>query len=234
MEGSGGHTKECKVRTTTSAKPLLAAAPPFRASSGLILGNLLLHLRHLQPSTSFFTVSFSSAGGYNALSYKAVLSSPSLNCFPPPCFLLPSLSLFLLFRSTVPCLSSTSHSNVSGQSVPFPPPPFSSHTDHLRWNHQTTRKECFPLPWMETLVADPRVVTRRAPNSTPSSAIIHDCSTSKVVPSNTLCLARRVCVTKRNSWARQAQGFWSFSLLLLFLPCRNKNQFDEFWTRPLF
>lgn len=93
MEGSGGHTKECKVRTTTSAKPLLAAAPPFRASSGLILGNLLLHLRHLQPSTSFFTVSFSSAGGYNALSYKAVLSSPSLNCFPPPCFLLPSLSL---------------------------------------------------------------------------------------------------------------------------------------------
>lgn len=94
MEGSGGHTKECKVRTTTSAKPLLAAAPPFRASSGLILGNLLLHLHHLQPSTSFFTVSFSSAGGYNALSYKAVLSSPSLNCFPSPCFLLPSLSSF--------------------------------------------------------------------------------------------------------------------------------------------
>lgn len=114
MEGSGGHTKECKVRTTTSAKPLLAAAPPFRASSGLILGNLLLHLRHLQPSTSFFTVSFSSAGGYNALSYKAVLSSPSLNCFPPPCFLLPSLSSFSfapLFHACHPPRSPTSPDN---------------------------------------------------------------------------------------------------------------------------
>lgn len=29
MEGSGGHTKECKVRTTTSANPLLATTPPF-------------------------------------------------------------------------------------------------------------------------------------------------------------------------------------------------------------
>lgn len=84
MEGRGGHTKECKVRTTTSANPLLAAACPHSAP----------HPSWQPPppppspppiaSSSFFTVSSSSAGGYNALSYKAVLSSPSLNCFPTP------------------------------------------------------------------------------------------------------------------------------------------------------
>lgn len=92
MEGSGGHTKECKVRTTTSANPLLAAVPPFRASSGLILGKPAASTPAIvaspPPSSAY---RFSSAGGYNALSYKAVLSSPSLNCFPPRS-LLPSLS----------------------------------------------------------------------------------------------------------------------------------------------
>lgn len=147
MEGRGGHTKECKVRTTTSANPLLATACPHSAP----------HPSWQPPppppspppiaSSSFFTVSSSSAGGYNALSYKAVLSSPSLNCFPTP--------PVLRFLSPPP-------------PIPNPDPPGERVVSP------------FALDPAEALVADPRVVTRQAPNSTPSSAIIrHGVSTSK-------------------------------------------------------
>lgn len=64
-------------------QPLLAAAPTTPRL--ILLGNLRLRLHLRRPSPLLppsSTVSPSSAGGYNALSYKAVLSSLSLNCFP--------------------------------------------------------------------------------------------------------------------------------------------------------
>lgn len=96
MEGSGGHTKECKVRTTTSANPLLAAAPPFPR---------FIRPRPRQPappppavvvvvvvvvSTSFFIVSFLHCRRLQRIIIQGALSSPSLNCFPHPfLFLIP-------------------------------------------------------------------------------------------------------------------------------------------------
>ena len=135
MEGSGGHTKECKVRTTTSANPpVLAAAPsiPF-ASSGLILGNLLFllhYLRRHQPttvSTSFFTGIVLLCRRLQRIIVQGGGSSPRLPLivFHPRCSLLflslLVLTLAALARSTAlwcfhrRCLASSVLSNVPGQ-----------------------------------------------------------------------------------------------------------------------
>ena len=155
MEGSGGHTKECKVRTTTSANPpVLAAAPsipcfirphprqpalppplppppppplpPLSPTNHRIY--LLLH-RYRSPLPEVTT---------HYRTRRWVLSSPSLNCFPSPVF--PSFPLpprshsraCSLHRTVVlppRCLASSVLSNVPGQtSCPLVAP----RRDHLK------------------------------------------------------------------------------------------------------
>lgn len=113
MEGSGGHTKECKVRTTTSANPpVLAAAPsiPCFILANLLFLLLLFHLlflllchRCLQPtivSTSFFTGIVLLCRRLQRIIVQGGGSSPRLPLivFHPRCSLL-FLSLVVLTRS---------------------------------------------------------------------------------------------------------------------------------------
>lgn len=128
MEGSGGHTKECKVRTTTSANPLLAAAPPFRASSGLILDNLTPPPPRSSSSSSPpppSSISFLLCRRLQRIIIQGALSSPSLNCFP-------ALSLFLsplTFRHSASC--SSSPDSILLSLAFWDPRTPSTHPDHL-------------------------------------------------------------------------------------------------------
>lgn len=217
MEGSGGHTKECKVRTTTSANPP-APLPPVLAAAPSIPCFIRPHPRQPAlpppplPSPPFPLPPSSPTNHriYLLLHRGIVLlcrrlqriivqgggSSPRLPLivFPSPrCVPFFFLSLFVLThqRLLAPphcgvvwcfhrgCLPSTALSNSFPDKRRAPSSRRSPETTKRRGKSVSP-----PLPLFiffftlvdgaTTLVADPRVVTRRAPNSTPSGAIIHE------------------------------------------------------------